>query len=162
MSTTAILTYASRIQFQAYDAQGVNLVGGTYILQATKISPKKTTPKISITNTESPARRLEYAPGNAAGDWSIEGICDQPLNFDQLFSNIMDNALFAQVTYYVAKAGLVANPLIYQAKTLFTEVALNAEISDEGAVLKFTATGAILGTFAKVGASTDTVYVTGI
>ena len=162
MSTTAILTYASRLSIQAYDTTGVNLTGLLVNLQVRKISPKKMTPKIPMTNSESPARQVEFAPGNQTGEWSIEGICDQPGNWDQLWTTISDGALFAAVTYYVAKAAIVANPLTYVAKTLFTECSLEAEITEEGGILKFTANGSTIGGFQKANALTAVAYVTGL
>ncbi len=160
-NATAILTQANRINFQKYDAAGVGLVGAIYTLQATKIKPSKKQPRIPFTNTESPPRRRDFAPGNQEGNFSIDGIVDVGGNFDALWTDVMDGALFCSITYYLAKPAAGLNPLAYTCKTLMENIEIDSEIAEDGSVMKFTATGYLLGSFVKSGLFADLTYVTG-
>ncbi len=160
-NATAILTQANRVTIQKFNAAGTMVEGAIYTLQATKIKPSKKQPRIPFTNTESPPRRRDFAPGNQEGNFNIDGIVDVGGNFDALWTDVMDGALFAQVVYYLAKPAAGLNPLAYTCKTLFENIEIDSEIAEDGSVMKFTATGYLLGSFVKTGLFADLTYVTG-
>lgn len=154
--SSAILTFASRVTFKVYDASGTVLGAQVYTLQITKCEPKKKRGAVDFTNSES-GGAAEFAPGTLSGEWSLEGIVDVAGAFDQLFTDVMDNAFLCQVTFWVTKAANGNNPLTYAGKMLFEETGMQDEVTAEGSVLKFTASTKTIGYLTKGGADVTSV-----
>ena len=161
--SSAILTFASRVTFQVYNAGGTVLQPAVYTLEVRKCNPKKHRSTIDFTNSES-GGFSEWAPGVLTGSWIIEGLMDvtaggQNLNFDQLFTAAMDGALWTYVTFWITKLAGGNNPLTYSGKMIWEEIELQDEITNEGNVFRFSATSKTIGQLTR-SAGNDVTGVT--
>ena len=161
MATTALLTQAFQFSIQQINAANV-LIGPVVLLQVQSVKPKKHLGKIDLTNSASPARRAEFAPGNQQGSFSIQGICDGVQGQDLLFTTISDSAnAFAWCIFYLVKPTGANVPLQYAAKVLFEDVELDWSTSSEGKVAVFSANGVVSGSFIESGNDLSAATVIG-
>jgi hypothetical protein len=159
--STAILTQAFQVSIQQMDVNN-NLIGPAVLLQTQSYKPKKHLAKIDLTNSASPPRRAEFAPGNQQGSVSINGICDATGFWDLLWTTISDTAnAYAWVTWFLVKPNGANVPLTYACKVLFEDVELDWTTSAEGRVGMFSASGVTIGSFVKNGADISAAVVTG-